>query len=213
MSMRQGTGIRKIAALAAGLLLALCLAGCVTGTGKPEPEPVPDETDQMWRDREEDAQLRVFLLNGRMYTADHIYEVGAFPGEPAEDGRFYRITADVDFLNGGVAGYVDYPEIRRVSKTEEISPFTLDLPEITGHPYGLSRIGEYADGDFLLNEFGKMAVWKDGAWIYRYDRTGKTGDGRMFCCRSSVSEEDILAGIREGVLSCADYFVLPPFED
>ncbi len=211
--MGQGTGIRKIAALAAGLLLALSLAGCWEESVKPEPVPVSDDTDQMWRERVEDAQLCVFILDGRTYTADHIYEVDAFPGEPAEDGKFYRITADVDFLNGSIAGYVDYPEIRRISRTEEISPFSLDLPDVADHPYGLSRIGEYADGDFLLNEFGRMAVWKDGTWVWHYDRTIKTGDGRTVCCRSSALEEEILVGIREGVLSCEDYFVLPPPKD
>jgi hypothetical protein len=59
-----------------------------------------------------------------------------------KDGGFYKLTADVKYLNGGVAGYVNYPDIKNVSNCEEISPLDLHLPSITEKRYGLCLIGD-----------------------------------------------------------------------
>ena len=40
---------------------------------------------------------------------------------------YYKVVADVTLLNGGVAGYVDYPDVRNIISCEEISPDEVDL--------------------------------------------------------------------------------------
>ena len=165
-------------------------------------------TDEMFNKKEKDAQLYVFQFDDDVWTVDGCYDVGS-AGEPLKDGGFYKMVADVTFLNGGIAGYVNYPQIEQVKSYESVSPFDIGLPSIEEKIYGVVLIGDYADGDILLHEQGKKAVWKDGAWIYRYDKDMKLPDGTNALVRSGVSESDVQAGIERGVLSCEDYFVLP----
>ena len=192
------------------VLLSVILAGC-SGTENEEPaeDIYENTTDEMFTESDPDATLYVFQIEGRTYTADeYVYEVDAYGGN-MEDGGFYKITADVDFLNGGVAGYVDYPQINEVLSCEEVSPFDLDLPSITDSVYGVTLIGDYADGDVFVNAYDKMAVWKDGEWIYFYDDELKLEDGTKVCCVNGVTEETVEAGIDSGVLLCDEYFALP----
>ena len=166
------------------------------------------QTDEMFERDENDAELTVFQLDDTTYmvkTCDRLDSVGL----PLEDGHFYQLVADVTYLNGGVAGYVDYPQIKDVVGCTEISPEDLHLPSITETVYGLVAIGDYADGDILLNSMGHGAVWKDGSWVYRYDDSKELSDGTSVLVRDGVEEDDIRAGIQNGVLSCEDYFVLP----
>ena len=130
------------------VLLSVILVGC-SGTENEEPaeDIYENTTDEMFTESDPDATLYVFQIEGRTYTADeYVYEVDAYGGN-MEDGGFYKITADVDFLNGGVAGYVDYPQINEILSCEEVSPFDLDLPSITDTMYGVTLIGDYAEGD------------------------------------------------------------------
>ena len=190
------------------VLFAAVFAGCGRKTVS-KPGNQESQTDEMFNERVSDAELFVFVIDDRAYTVDQIYEVKAYLGENIAEGGFYKITADVTFLNGGVAGYVNYPEIRSVNRCEEISPLELNLPLITEKIYDLTLIGDYADADLFLNTYGKMAVWKDGEWIYRYDKQIKQEDGTVICCRKDVSEETIQEGMAEQVILCDEYFVLP----
>ena len=151
-------------------------------------------TDEMWDNEVDDAEIYAFMFEGRVYTADTIDEINPYDAiTQMTDGGFYKLTADVKYLNGGIAGYVNYPDIKNVSKCEEISPLDLHLPSITEKRYGLCLIGDYADGDIYLNEYGKIAVWKDGAWIYHYDKSYSGEDGTHICCQKNVSE-DVIKG-------------------
>ena len=173
-------------------LAAFLLCGC--GRGSSGPTVRPGTTDEMWGDEVDDAEIYAFMYEGRVYTADTIDEINPYDATPyMKDGGFYKLTADVKYLNGGVAGYVNYPDIKSVSNCEEISPLDLHLPSIT----------------IYLNEYGKIGVWKDGSWIYRYDKSYEGEDGTLICKKSDVSEDTIKEGISNGVLSCEEYFVVP----
>lgn len=193
--------------------LILCLTLAVfllCGCGIIKPVEELGTTDEMWGDEVDDAEIYAFMYEGRVYTTDTIDEIKPYDAaESMTDGGFYKLTADVKYLNGGVAGYYNYPDIKSVSSCEKISPLDLDLPSITEKRYGLCRIGDYADGDIYLNEYGKIGVWKGGSWIYRYDKSYEGEDGSLICKKSNVSEDTIKEGISNGILSCEDYFVVP----
>ena len=104
---------------------------------------------------------------------------------------------------------MNYPEIHELKECTEISPFDLDLPSVMEQKYGLCLIGDYADGDLILNDYYHMAVWKDGAWIYRYDRSMKLEDGTLVCCGNDVTEAEVMEGIQKGINSCERYFAYP----
>lgn len=208
---------RRVATLACVTLL-LALAGCVgnpsgkSGTTRSPQDVRDDTTDQMWRDTVSNAQLHVFQIDGTAFEADsgYYYPLDVSAIQPLEDGHFYLVEADVTYLNGGVAGYVNYPETTSVKACKEVSPYDFGLPSLEAHPYGLSLIGDYAEGDVLFYEHDTMAVWKDGTWVYQYDQVVKLEDGRQAGVRKGVSADDVLAGVERGTLSCSDYFVLPP---
>ncbi|MBP5279990.1 MAG: hypothetical protein J6Z03_05865 [Erysipelotrichaceae bacterium] len=168
----------------------------------------PEPSDVMYSDRKDGEVVYVFQMDGEIYMIDPAYRIDYF-GTDLEDGKFYELTADITYLNGGVAGYVNFPEINNVISCKEISPFDLDLPDIKTQRYGLTLIGDYAEGDIFLHEYMKKAVWKDGEWIWKYDKDMDGENGTLICYRSDVSTEDIEKGISEGVLSCAEYFVQP----
>ena len=199
---------------AAGLVVAvLSLSACAGKTTKPkEPEPVPIEstsTDEMFNERANDARLRVFVIDGRCKTVDTLDEVDVMGEKELEEGHFYDVVADVTYLNGGIAGYVNYPQVERVKSCNDVSPLEMGLPTLEPGKYGLLLIGDYADGDGLLRSYGKAAVWKDGAWAYRYDKEIDLPDGKKAAVRKGVTADSVSAGANSGVLSCADYFVLP----
>lgn len=163
----------------------------------------------MWGDVVPDYEILAFQYDGRPMTLDYFYDLAGYYGEDLRDGGFYKIVADVELLNGGVAGYVDYPEIKAVNSVEEVSPFDLGLPSIGESTNGLALIGDYADGDVLLNIYQAKAVWKDGAWAWRYDKQVKLADGRSALVAKGVTEEDAQQGAESGVLANEKYFVLP----
>lgn len=207
---------RMVLARSIALVLVGCLGvvGCArTPTEAPPSEVVTiedgDATDQMWSDTVAGAELYVFPYEGQLITVQDPESISMPLAEDLEDGKFYRVIADVTYLNGGIAGYVNYPQVEHVESCTEVLPDSLDLPSLEEGPYGLRRIGDYADGDLFFYELGIKAVWKDGAWVWSYDDVVTLSDGVVACRRSGVSEEEIQAGVSEGTLSCEDYFVLP----
>ncbi len=173
-------------------------------------EEDPDNIeDWLYEEHKSDATIYVFQMDGRTYTVDGIYEVDLYMYDSLSDGCFYEVVADVTFLNGGVAGYVDYPKIESIISCDEISPFELNLPSVKEKRYGLISIGDYADGDIFLNEYGKMAVFKDGEWVWHYDKGMKREDGTYLCYKDGVTEEEMQESIDRGILSCEEYFLLP----
>ena len=223
-----------IASVCCAAVLAMGLAACGGSAGGPKETGAPQgsgggtvessstvegggtveivggTTDEMFNEDVIDAELYVFQIDGAVRTADTCDTVGVSSGGELRDGGFYKVVADVTLLNGGIAGYVNYPDIKQVKSCTEVSPYEIGLPSIEETPYGLVLIGDYADGDVFLNTFGIMGVWKDGSWVYRYDDVIELPDGRRACVRDGVGEADVLAGIDNAVLSCGDYFVMPP---
>ena len=187
-------------------LMVFMIAAC--GNKKDEPVELPDSTDQMFDDRKDGEVVYIFQMDGKIYMIEPRYEID-LNGRELEDGCFYRMRADITYLNGGVAGYVNYPDNIDVISIDKISAFDLDLPKVTEKRYGLGFIGDYADGDILLHEYSQKAVWKDGEWLWHYDKELKREDGSQVLYRDGVTEEQIEKGIEEGILSCAEYFVEP----
>jgi len=181
-----------------------------------EPEPVPiDETttDQMWRESFHSADLPVVIFDDLPILIENGYVIDSGYGNELQNGRFYRVVADVDFLYGGIAGYDGYPEVKNVYSVKEVSPDELDIPTLDERGAGLLRIGDYAEGDYLLYAFGDVAVLSDGKWIYRYDKIKGRDDGSVLCYRNGADEGAIEASIASGVYCTEDYFLVPPKSD
>ena len=108
---------RILGAILCTMTLSLGLAACSQApTGNP-----PGTTDEMWSDAQSAAVLEVFIKDGRAYTVEYEYEIPELAGyDELEEGKHYKVTADVTLLNGGVAGYVDYPQVERIIGIEEI---------------------------------------------------------------------------------------------
>ena len=188
-------------------LSILVIAGLFGCTKKQVPVE-ESTTDQMDSDLKTGEVINIFQMKGHSYTVKDFYEVDLF-GRQLEDGKFYEVTADISYLNGGIAGYVDFPEIKHIIDCKEISPFDLNLPFITEYRYGMTLIGDYAEGDIFLSQIRVKAVWKDGNWIWSYDKEKDREDGTSVCYQFGTSEEEIEEGIEKGILSCEKYFVLP----
>lgn len=195
--------IRKVITM----LMIICVCTGISACNRNDTQP-PESSDMLYKDTKYDEVKYIFVMGEEVYMIDPAYRIEIYT-EELKDGHFYELTADITYLNGGVAGYVDYPQIEKVIGCKEVSPFEIGLPDISEKRYGIMLIGDYADGDIFLHEYMKMALWKDGAWIYQYDREMDGADGTLICYRNDVSTEDIEKGISEGVLSCEEYFVQP----
>lgn len=189
------------------LVMAACLA--LVGCKQEEVVPPVETSDEMWDDTVLNDEFYVFQYGEKTFTVKDPVTVKVAGTMPLEDGKFYKVTADVTYLNGGVAGYVNYPEIGSVSNCEEVSPLDIGLPSIEDGYYGVTLVGDYADGDVFVLEAGVEALWKDGEWLYRYDDMVELDHGVYACCLTGVTPREILDGMKSGVLACEEYFVLP----
>lgn len=205
-------GIGYLLAALATAIVACMLFGCTRSpVPSPEVETIDvdtDASDQMFDEDVSGYELYVFQIDNTTCTTDYFYTVDA-NGESLKDGGFYKLVVDATLLNGGIAGYVDYPEIHYVESCEKVSPLEIGLPSIEEGSYGLHLIGDYADGDVLLDLYSYKGVWKNGKWVYRYDGEIKLDDDTQAIIREGVTESEVQSGIEDGVLSCEDYFVLP----
>ena len=168
------------------VLVLLCFSLCSCS----KKEEISDSTDVMYTDHKDGDQIYIFQIDGHTYTVENMYEVDIYD-RTLQDGRFYELTADIEYLNGGIAGYVDFPEIKSILDCQEVSPYEIGLPSIKEKRYGLMIIGDYADGDILLNERIGVAVWKDGEWIWHYDKSEEGEDGTLISYRKDVNKEHI----------------------
>ena len=189
-------------------LMIICMIIVLSACKKETVSVPPGSSDELFKETKYGETRYVFQMDGDIYMIDPAYRLDYF-GYDLEDGRFYELTADITYLNGGVAGYVDFPQIDKVLDCKEVSAFDLNLPSITQKRYGLTLIGDYGQGDIFLHEYFKMAVWEDGKWIWQYDKQMEKDDGTLVCYRNDANMEDIEKGIAEGVLSCREYFVMP----
>ena len=104
--MKNNSYIRySIVKSAIRLILSLTLAAfLLCGCGIIKPVEEPGTTDEMWGNEVDDAEIYAFMYEGRVYTADTIDEINPYDAIPyMTDGGFYKLTADVKYLNGGVA--------------------------------------------------------------------------------------------------------------
>ena len=211
--MTKNAPVKCLVAAIGAVMLLFALAGCAgapsSGSGGGGDTGGGGITDELFRDEVRNSKLLVFVLDGKAYTVDTFYEVSIPVNEPLQEGCFYKVVADVTYLNGGVAGYVNYPQVQRVAACVEVSPFDIGLPSIEDASYGLSLIGDYADGDVLLNERFAKAVWQDGEWIWRYDNEVDLRDGIRALICAGYLDVDVYQGIDDGILSCENYFILP----
>lgn len=128
---------RTVLAIVCATLLAFTLAGCgglSSAESKAEPSAEPksesaarsnagpgDTTDEMYSESKSAVELEVFKQDGGVFTVDGHNEIPDLKGwDNLKDGRRYKLVADITYLNGGVAGYVDYPQIDRVISVEEL---------------------------------------------------------------------------------------------
>lgn len=187
-------------------VLSLGIGAC---SRQGEPEFIDDgSTDQMWSDQVKDAELPFVVYDGQPILIPVGEALNSSFGE-LEEGHFYRAVADVDYLYGGIAGYDGYPDVKHVSSVEEVSPDDLQIPGLDESSFGVVRLDGYAGGDFLLFEYGRMAVLKGQEWVWHYDEYRVRGDRTYVCYKNGVTEEAIEAGIAKGVYGCEDYFLVP----
>ena len=151
--------INRVAVILSCTFLAMVFSGCSDHHSSPEGS---DMMDEMYKTDAYGEEIYIFSFNDSIYTVDEIYDISRGMSEPVEDGRFCLMAADVTYLNGGVAGYVNYPEVKNVIELKDVSPLEINLPEISSARGGLSLIKDYAEGDVLLDSYSDRAVWKDG---------------------------------------------------
>ncbi len=198
---------RNILALLGVAVLAFGLWACKEGS----PVETTGSTDEMFSDDAKDVEFYVFEMEGKtIQIGDYYYNVDVVASTPLEDGHFYKVVADVRYLNGGIAGYVNYPEIKNVKSCVEVSPDDLNLPSVKDQPYGLVRLDDDYEGDILYLGIAQMGVWKDGEWIRTFKRVVNLPDGTNAGVAPGVTKDDVAAGIENGVLSCDDYYAVLP---
>lgn len=184
------------------------LTGCGINMNKIEHGTV----DAMYETKENKVTIYAFRFGEKCIETEHFYCIDMPLDKMTKDGAFYKIIADVTYLDGGVAGFMHYPDIRKVRECEEISSDELSFPSIEEEQFGLLTLGEYADADYLLKARGFAAVYKNGEWIYTYS-TGMYIDNYQYVsCNEGVTAEEIYEGIEQGVLCCEAYFVMPSEE-
>ena len=116
--------LKKIIPAIAVVMMAMCLFSCSGDIT----DDTSGDSDQMWSESRSGEVIEVYMEDGRVYTADGQYELSELAAyDEIEEGGRYKVTADITYLNGGVAGYVDFPQIDRVISIERI-----EGPEETG---------------------------------------------------------------------------------
>lgn len=212
----SAAALRVVVAAVLGLVVAtssLVLVGCAGesgGASSASTEPIDDyTTDQMYTESVEGARLTVVVYDGLPILVPEGESLESLAPYDLEEGHFYSVVADVDYLYGGVAGYDGYPEVKNVESVTEVSPDDCDIPTIWQKGSGVLRIDGYAEGDILLYEYGRYAVMQGGGWVYRYDSLKVRDDHSVLLFRSDADMGQIEAGIADGVYSCAEYFLVP----
>ena len=196
-----------------GALIMAALCGCgsssqSSSSAKPEPVPIEDATDQMYNKSVTGEPLDVVVFEGSPIILSSGYELKGL-GEDVKEGHFYRVVADVEYLNGGIAGYVNYPDVKDIHSVKEVSIDDLQIPSIEESRSGFVRLNGYGGADYLFVGYGKSGVYKDGAWLYGYKSSKKLDDGSVVLCKAGLDEQKAKEGIANGVYCCEDYFLMP----
>ena len=210
-----GRTARAVFAALLAIIFVCALVGCSENTDSNTNKKTNGEstTDQMFSEFEKDATIYIFGFEGKALSVEDCEQVDI----QAEiiDGGFYKVVADIEYLNGGVAGYYRHPVIKTLHNIKEVSPDDLNIQELRPDVnYGLSRIGDYGDGDILLYDSSK-GVWRDVNWVYSYKDVMYLNNGREILVRDKkeVTPEIVERGLAESITSCPDYFAMPTVED
>ncbi|MBR1828005.1 MAG: hypothetical protein IJ781_00645 [Atopobiaceae bacterium] len=214
MSSRRTAGrYAFVALLIAALALLLCT--CRGSSDMPESKPVEqapvsgDTTDDMWSTFVSDVELDIVMYGDKAILVPSGEPLESYLDQDLADAHFYRVVADVDYLSGGVAGYTNYPDVKSVKSITEESPDDLAIPSISEKKYGFIKLDGYENADYLLREYGNIAVLTGSSWTYRYDESLERDDGSTVCYSKGVNEAQIEAGIADGVTCCEDYLLIP----
>lgn len=194
---------RIIAGFISLMLLALTGCGTTLGTDNLETE------DRIFETQEQEVTFYAFRYGDKCIETEGFCDIEIDDDVMPTDGAFYEITADVTYLDGGVAGYAHFPQIDKVISCKEISVDDLSFPSIEEEKYGMLAIGDYADADYILISMGKRAVYKDGKWIYHYENVTTGENYENICYNGDITKEQIYEGVAKGILCCEDYFVMP----
>ena len=212
--MRQSACCKAVVGLVSvAVAVLLVLGGCSPQSkpkpAEPEPEPIDaDATDQMFTEPAAGEVFDVVVFGDKAVRVSNGETIGVY--DPTmQDGHFYRVTADVVYLNGGIAGYYNYPDIQDVTSVREVKADELDIPSLEQQRFGFVRIGDYADGDYLYTSYKDAAVLKDGKWVYTYTKEYDRPDGSNVRCVADIDKERVEDGIASGVVCCEDYFLIP----
>lgn len=197
--------------IAVGMLLgapSVTLTGC-SAPWDGEIQEDTDRTDDMSVALVNDADLWVLRVGDSVIDLESMEAVDV-PAEDMEDGGFYHVVADVEFLDGGIAGYVRHPEVKSIKSVTPEEPDLSGIPAIGEGQDGLLRMGDYADGDFVLNSDAGCGVLKDGHWIAVYEKPIRLPDGSVaLVANDEVTEDEVVAGLGTGIVSCERWFVIP----
>lgn len=146
---------RKIITFACVLTAAVTIAGCGGASKKGENGYPQGTTDELFSDSRFEETLIVYRRSdGNVYTLDSGYEIPELNGrEDIRQEGTYQIIADVTYLNGGVAGYVDYPQIDRIISVEEI------IPEDKSDEVTEDKLALFINGEETV------VLWEDNASV------------------------------------------------
>ncbi|SCW46688.1 hypothetical protein SAMN02910456_01280 [Ruminococcaceae bacterium YRB3002] len=203
--------MKKLIAIACTISLIASLilpaTGCTIDLTKTPGGNAP-VVDQLYTTKEDNVTFYAFRYGNRLIETGHYYDIEYnLPGDIG-DGDLVRITADVDWLSGGVAGFNNKPQIRKLIDFERIGMDELEWESVTDSDYGVMAIGDYADADYIYRARGLSAVMKGGKWLYKYDNEFVMDTGSVVCCREGITKDDI----DMNNVCCADYFIIPPVE-
>ena len=189
--------------------LAIVTLTLLTGCGIKNSEADYGMVDQLYEVSGNDVTLYAFRYGDKCIETENFYEIEIDESNMPKDGAFYKIEADVTFLDGGVAGFTHFPQIDKVISCSEISVEELSFPSIMDEKYGLLDIRDYADADYIFVAGGMRAVYKDGKWIYSYEKTipGKNYENIFY--NGDIILDQVNEGVANGIVCCEDYFVMP----
>ena len=199
---------KKIGTL--GLIMSIAFSAAACSIDISSLTDDDDAVDMIYRTDAEDVTLYVFRYGDQIIETGHYYKIDL--DEDLEDAGFYKVVADVTYLDGGVSGYCKMPEIRNVESIEKISIDDMNFPSIRDEHFGIMSLEGYSDGDYALIARTNTAILKDGKWVYVYDTYYRTPDNVFKYYRNGITEAQIDKGCASGVLCCEDYFVTPSYK-
>lgn len=175
----------------------LFLAGC-QDSGAPV-------FDEMYTDTVKDSEFFVFRSHDTYYKANgEVNSIEFAAGvEPIllENGEFAVITGDADILNGGIAGYLNKPYIKKIRSQEKLTLEgaieRFEIPELENNRFSYdNKIFKYTSGSniFIIFQngapYGKtFDIYKNSQFLTSYEGLNEADDIAAFI--ESINTPDI----------------------